>query len=122
MMARPQPVEMVQFRHDGTPSVPVRDDGGDRAGALLDELDDLIATLDAALAARNAARAAAGEAERTIRVAKERIALTNAALAAAQRSRSWGSDFPGRRWARDAVGDEAKAHRWLRYVTPSWGG
>ena len=85
MVALRRPVQMLQFTLDGGAVLPVHDDG-DRAGALLDELDDLIVTLDAALAEQVAARTALGEADRTARVTEARIALVRAAIAVEVRS------------------------------------
>lgn len=63
---------------DGTAPLAVRDTTGDRGAELLDELDDLIATLDGALADQTAARIVIADAERRVAVLKERCRLHRA--------------------------------------------
>ena len=57
-------------------SLPVRDSTDDRSGALLDELDTLIAELDAALAEQNTARLVVADAEMEMSLREASATLT----------------------------------------------
>ena len=78
---RPIPVMGIQFTLDGTPVIPVRDDDrADRGAALLDELDDRLTELDAALSDQAAVLQLLADADRRVSMARERCRAVHAAI------------------------------------------
>ena len=72
---------VLQIGFDGS-LVPVVLVEPDQSGALLDELDDHLAALGAALAERDAAASLFDETDRTARMASERVQLLKLAIKA----------------------------------------